>query len=197
MNHSALEPLLDKLCSGDTAAAERVFLEFEPYLRTVVRRLLPLHLRSKFDSTDIVQSVWSDVLEGFRGAGWQFASVGHLKVFLVKATRNRFIDRYRQQNSISLCQQSLSDGLLERIPQTSRLGPGDAMQADELWQRLLTLCPPAHRPILDLKRQGVPLDEIVAQTGLHPGSIRRILRNLATKIALDHEIAGQSVRQIL
>jgi RNA polymerase sigma factor (sigma-70 family) len=190
MNHSALEPLLEKLCSGDTAAAERVFLEFEPYLRQVVRRLLPLRLRSKFDSTDIVQSVWSDVLQGFRDAGWQFSSVGHLKVFLVKATRNRFIDRYRQQNPISQCQQSLSGETLERIPPTSQVGPGEAMQEDELWQRLLTLCPPAHRPILELKRQGAPLDEIVAQTGLHPGSIRRILRNLATRIALDHEIAG-------
>jgi RNA polymerase sigma-70 factor (ECF subfamily) len=195
MNHPALEELLDKLCSGDNAAAEKVFLEFEPYLRKVVRRLLPLHLRSKFDSTDIVQSAWSDVLQGFRSAGWQFTSVGHLKVFLVKATRNRFIDRYRQQHPIAQRQQVLSDTTLQRIPQTSEPEPGERMQADELWQRLLARCPPAHRPILDLKRQGVPLEEIVARTGLHPGSIRRILRNLASQIALDSETAGQTVKR--
>jgi RNA polymerase sigma factor (sigma-70 family) len=196
MNHSALEPLLEKLCSGDTAAAEQVFLEFEPYLRKVVRRLLPLHLRSKFDSTDIVQSVWSDVLQGFRGSGWKFGSVDHLKGFLVKATRNRFIDRYRQQNPISQIEHSLS----ESTPLASHLGPGEAMQADELWQRLLTLCPPEHRPVLDLKRQGAAMNEIVAKTGLHPGSVRRILRNLAAQIALDHETgekrAGQALRAL-
>jgi RNA polymerase sigma factor (sigma-70 family) len=196
MKHSALEPLLDKLCSGDTAAAEQVFLEFEPYLRQVVRRLLPLHLRSKFDSTDIVQSVWSDVLQGFRDSGWKFSSVSHLKAFLVKATRNRFIDRYRQQNPISQIQRSLSNN----PPLATHLEPGEAMQADELWQRLLILCPPEHRPVLDLKRQGAAIDEIVAQTGLHPGSIRRILRNLAAQIALDHETgergAGQTLRAL-
>jgi RNA polymerase sigma-70 factor (ECF subfamily) len=197
MNHSALEPLLDSLCSGDTAAAEKAFLEFEPYLRKVVRKLLPSHLRSKFDSTDIVQSAWSDVLQGFRNAGWQFTSAGHLKMFLVKATRNRFIDRYRQHNPIAQCQQSLSDRALEDIPQTCEPGPGEAMQAEELWQRLLTLCPPEHRTILDLKRQGAPLDEIVARTGLHPGSVRRILRNLASQMALDSEIADNVLRPAL
>jgi RNA polymerase sigma-70 factor (ECF subfamily) len=196
MNHSALEPLLDKLCSGDTAAAEQVFLEFEPYLRKVVRRLLPLHLRSKFDSTDIVQSVWSDVLLGFRGSGYKFDSVGHLKGFLVKATRNRFIDRYRQQNPISQIQHSLT----ENTPLPSHRGPGEALQADELWQRLLILCPPEHRPVLVLKKQGAAMDEIVAKTGLHPGSVRRILRNLAALIALEHDSAeeggGQALRAL-
>jgi RNA polymerase sigma factor (sigma-70 family) len=185
MNTSPLEALLDKLCNGDTAAVEKVFLEYEPYLRQVVRKLLPLHMRSKFDSTDIVQSAWSDVLKGLRNAGWQFTSVGQLKAFLVKATRNRFIDRYRQQSPIAQRQESLTDEALKRIPQTSQPEPREVIQAEELWQRMLALCPPAHRPILELKRQGVPLDEIVAQTGLHPGSIRRILRNLASQVSAD------------
>src|ERR1700730_7982152 len=120
MNHSALESLLQKLCTGDAVAAEQVFLQYEPYLRKVVRRLLPLHLRSKFDSIDIVQSAWSDVLKGFRNAGWQFASAHHLKAFLVKTTRNRFIDRYRQQNAVARRQESLTDEALERIPQSSQ-----------------------------------------------------------------------------
>jgi RNA polymerase sigma-70 factor (ECF subfamily) len=192
MNKSSLEALLDKLCSGDTVAAEKVFLQFEPYLRKVVRRLLPLHLRSKFDSADIVQSTWSDVLKGFRDAGWQFASVNQLRVFLVKATRNRFIDRFRQQNEIARRQQSLSDKALDRIPQHSQPEPGAVLQADDLWQRLQDLCPPEHRPILDLKRQGATMEEIAERTGLHPGSVRRILRNLASQMAADNHKAPEA-----
>ena len=62
----------------------------------MVRRQLSPPLRAKFDSVDVVQSVWADVLDGFRRAGWRFTDVAHLRAFLVKATRNRFIDRFRQ-----------------------------------------------------------------------------------------------------
>src|SRR6266576_1683405 len=97
MNADPLDELLTKLCDGDESAAEQVFLTYEPYLRLVVRRLLPARMRPKFDSVDIVQSVWADVLHGFREAGYRFASPAQLRAFLIKATRNRFIDRVRQQ----------------------------------------------------------------------------------------------------
>ncbi|HME92419.1 MAG TPA: hypothetical protein VKE49_13400, partial [Myxococcaceae bacterium] len=88
--------MLDKLCTGDVAAAEQVFLAYEPYLRMVVRRQLSARMRAKFDSVDVVQSIWADVLRGFRDADWRFKDEAHLKAFLVKATRNRFLDRLRQ-----------------------------------------------------------------------------------------------------
>ena len=72
MSVEPLDALLEKLTSGDEAAAQQVFLTYEPYLRMVVRRLLPPRLRPKFDSTDIVQSVWADMVTGFRSAGWRF-----------------------------------------------------------------------------------------------------------------------------
>jgi hypothetical protein len=68
MMHQPLDSLLEKLNSGDPAAVEKVFLAFEPYLRMVVRKKLSARLRAKFDSMDVVQSVWADVLRGFREA---------------------------------------------------------------------------------------------------------------------------------
>ena len=38
--------------------------------------------------------------------------------------------------------------------------PSEIAQAGELWERILACCPPEHRPILNLKRQGFSLDEI-------------------------------------
>jgi len=81
---AALQFLLVQLGDGDVAAAEAVFLTYEPYLRKVVRRQLPGHLRARFDSIDVVQSVWVDLLQGFRAAGWRFSSVTHLRAFLVR-----------------------------------------------------------------------------------------------------------------
>jgi RNA polymerase sigma-70 factor (ECF subfamily) len=68
------------------------------------------------------------------------------------------------------------------------------VQADDLWEKMLTLCPPAHRELLHLKRRGVPLEEISARTGLHEGSIRRVLRRLARQLAVEQS-AGPAAHE--
>jgi hypothetical protein len=45
------------------------------------------------------------------------------------------------------------------------------------------MCPPNYRPILLLKQRGLSPKEIAERTGLHAGSIRRILRHLAGQVA--------------
>src|SRR5205807_3165596 len=83
-----LDTLLHQLSGGDAEAAQRVFLAYEPYLRMVVRRQLTPALRARFDSLDIVQSVWADLLTGFQAGRWRFTSPGQLRAFLVKVPRN-------------------------------------------------------------------------------------------------------------
>jgi RNA polymerase sigma-70 factor (ECF subfamily) len=189
---TTLEALLARLNQGDPAAAEQVFLAYEPYLRLVVRRQLSPGLRSKFDSVDVVQSVWADVLDGFRDAGWRFTDTNHLRAFLVKATRNRFIDRLRQHQRALEHEQSLPAGDTEGGPASRQPRPSEIAQADELWQQMLALCPPAHRDLLHLKRQGLPLAEIAARTGLHESSVRRILYDLARQLAEKAKVANPS-----
>src|ERR1035438_4584095 len=116
MKTTSLDELLDKLCDGDEAAATQVFMEYEPYLRKVVRRLLPNRLRPKFDSTDIVQSIWGDLLAGFREAGWRFTNAHQLRGFLVKVTRNRFLDRLRQHDRILAHEEPMGERDLDQIP---------------------------------------------------------------------------------
>ena len=69
MSVDSLDELLEQLNGGAPDAAEQAFLAYEPYLRKVVRRLLPRPLRAKFDSIDVVQSVYCDVLAAFRRRG--------------------------------------------------------------------------------------------------------------------------------
>src|SRR5262249_57662381 len=91
-----LDALLERLTAGDAAAAGQVFRAYEPFLRLVVRRQLSPELRAKFDSQDVVQSVWVHMLKGSRESGWRFADAAHLRAFLVQLTRHRFIDRLRR-----------------------------------------------------------------------------------------------------
>ena len=180
-----LDDLLAQLCGGDPEAAERVFRAYEPYLRKAVRRRLPPPLRAKFDSADILQSVWADVFRGFRDAGRRFADADHLRAFLFVATRNRLIDRVRQHQKAAQREEPLG-GEQHALP-SPRPRPSELAQAGDLWERILARCPPEHRPLLSLKRQGFSLDEIARRTGLHPDSVRRVLRTLARQMAFAEE----------
>jgi DNA-directed RNA polymerase specialized sigma24 family protein len=63
--------------------------------------------------------------------------------------------------------------------------PSENVRAAALWENLLTACPPEHRPVLHLRRDGHSCEDIACMTGMHPGSVRRVLRQLARRIAFD------------
>ena len=179
-----IDDLLELLNVGDASAAEAVFLAYEPYLRKVVRRMLPPQMRKRFDSIDIVQSVWGDILARFQSPDWHFTNAVQLRAFLVKITRHRCIDRCRQ-NRVSLNREELPEVLDLLCHRDSAINnPCDAMDATELWNKLLTACPPQHHDLLTLRRQGFSNAEIGDQLGIHAGSVRRLLRELAARVNL-------------
>jgi RNA polymerase sigma-70 factor (ECF subfamily) len=190
MDVEHLDQLIERLNDGDLAAAERAFLAYEPYLRMAVRRQLSAALRSKLDSMDVVQSVWADLLTGFGAAGWRFTDHAHLRAFLVRVTRNRLIDRHRQHHRALEQERPLSAIPPRDLPRSNQPRPSEIAQGQELWEQMLAVCPPGHRDILRHKRQGLPLCEIAARAGLHEGSVRRILYEVARRLANPRDGAG-------
>jgi RNA polymerase sigma-70 factor (ECF subfamily) len=185
-----LDALLDRLCAGDDAAAAEAFTRYAPHLRTVVRRRLSAPMRARFDSMDIVQSVWADLVKGLRRGEWRFANAGQLRAFLVKATRNRFLNRVRRHRRSLEREQPLPEGAAA-LP-SAQPPPLEVAQAHDLWEQMLAACPPRHREVLRLKRQGLTSEEVAAQTGLHPSSVRRILYGVAARLARAHGAAPPS-----
>jgi RNA polymerase sigma-70 factor (ECF subfamily) len=183
MTSESLEILLEKLSRGDTAATEKVLTAYEPYLRMVVRRYLPGRLRAKFDSIDVVQSVWVHILHGLRAERWQFMDRPRLLAFLVRLARRRLTSRLRHFHMALIHEQSVETSL-DALPAPAQPHPSEVVEAEELWHRMLSLCPPQHHDLLRLRRMGLPLVEVAARTGMHEGSVRRILRRLARQLAL-------------
>ncbi len=183
MNTPSLDTLLEKLASGEPEAAERVFRDYEPFLRAMVRRRLTPMLRAKFDSMDVVQSVWADVLQGYRESGWKFTDQEHLRAFLARVTYNHFATHCRRNRAALEREQAVHEGEWPAEPPAAQPRPSQVAQAGELWATLVDLCPPAHRQILELKGQGAGLAEIAERTGLHESSVRRILYDLAKRLA--------------
>lgn len=172
------EELLIRMSVGDDDAAAEIFEEYAPYLKMVVRRRLSSSLQAEFDSSDVIQSVWGDLLHGFRYGRWSFESPNQLRAFLVKATQNRLVDYVRRRSKDREVKTSLSDGLTV----TKENDPVDQLNADEKWEIILSKCPAEHRVIVEMKRDGFSANEISDRTGLHPGSVRRILTSLFDRI---------------
>jgi len=183
VNAEPLEVLLDKIRAGDYQASEQLFVAHEPQLRLIVRRQLSRRLRAKFDSLDVVQSVWARVLLNFRENGCHIASTEHLRNFLVLATRNCLTDRLRHFRAALEHEKSLQEDRHPDLEASNQPRPSEIAQGNELWENILAHCPPKYHQLLQLKRQGLSLDAIASQTGLHEGSVRRIIRQLARKVA--------------
>lgn len=178
-----IRDLLVRMSAGDSQAAQQVFQTYEPYLRMVVRRRLSSSVQAKFDSVDIVQSVWADLLPDLQSGRWEFTTPEHFRSFLVRVTRNRLVDRVRQHHRPTQFEQSLEVSQHQEIPD-SRTAVGGELEADEMWEHLKKLCPPQHASIIELKRGGLSTREIASEVGLHEGSVRRILAELASRLAL-------------
>jgi DNA-directed RNA polymerase specialized sigma24 family protein len=183
-DQESLQELLRRLKAGDVVAAEKIFVAFEPYLRQLVRRKLSVKLRTKFDSIDVVQSVWGDLVKGFQAAQWGFNDVEMLRSFLIKTTLHRLIDNVRRhQGALTNEQPMVAESQIED-PLAPQGGPGGDIMAEETWKQLLFLCPSQHRELLLLKRQGYTIPEIAFRSGLHEGSVRRVFHDLARRYAL-------------
>ncbi|HEX4611242.1 MAG TPA: sigma-70 family RNA polymerase sigma factor [Urbifossiella sp.] len=177
------EELFDRLNRGEADAVAALHAAYGSYLRAVVRRQLAARLRTKFDSADVVQSVWVQVLQQLGRDGWKPESEPQLRALLATIARRRLANRARHHGRGLAAERPADDGW-DAVPDAPRARPSEVAQADELWDRMLGALRPEHRELLVLRREGLSLEEIAARTGLHEGSVRRILRRLFSDLAL-------------
>ena len=183
MNGHTLEYWIKRLSEGDAEAVEPVFRAYEPYLRIAVRRRLSSRLRTKVDSADIVQSVFADVLGGFRDGGWSFAGEAQFLAFLRRIAWRRLADCYQKHRRALSGERPLSETPSREHPPSRLPRPSQIAQGHELWNHLMEGSSPLHQEVVHLKSKGLKLAEIAARTGLHESSVRRILYNLARQYA--------------
>ena len=190
----SLRDLLDRLNRGEERAAREVFEAYGPYLRMIVRRRMTTSMRSKLDSEDIIQSVWADLIDVFRQRRGHFTDAKRLRSFLIRAACNRLIDRQRQHSSALLRERSIDGDEPDLTHRIDLNRPEDLAVADELWDRILASCPPVHRDLIRLKREGLGVAEIAERADLHPSSVRRILYDLARRMGIAQATATPGQR---
>lgn len=190
MTADSLDHWIGRLNAGDEEAIGRLFHACEPYLRIAVRRRLSARLRSKVDSGDIVQSVFADAVEGFRKGGLHFGNRAQLFGYLRRIAARRLADRYQKHRHGLAHEQPLADALPQTLADSATPRPSEVAQGREFWELVLRSCPPAHQEIVRLRMSGLRLAEVAARTGLHEGSVRRILYDLARRLSIARRITS-------
>jgi RNA polymerase sigma-70 factor (ECF subfamily) len=200
----SLADLLQRLKNGDDSAASLILERYEAQVRLVVRRCLPRVLRSRFDSQDIMQSVWRSFFQRLRGEVVEddhgvsqpapgdpslvFGDSSQLFSFLSRMAKNKVIDQYRRETSQKAdihreCTISDEHGHAMDPPSHAETPEDLVTAADELshWR---TLLPQNRRVLLDMKAHGLSSKEIGDQLGISERTVQRVLEDLRHRLEL-------------
>jgi DNA-directed RNA polymerase specialized sigma24 family protein len=131
-----------------------------------------------------VQSVFADLIRGIRLGGWHFAGRPQVEALLRRIAWRRLADRYQKHARAIEREHSLDDTPPHLLRDAAQSRPSQEAQGREFWERILSACPPAHHEVVRLRMNGFRMGEIAGRTGLHEGSVRRILYDLARRLSI-------------
>jgi RNA polymerase sigma-70 factor (ECF subfamily) len=175
--------LMQRLNSGDQSAAQELFERYGPHIHRVVRRKLNHKLRSKFDSLDFVQDVWTSFFTD-RERPCEFTRPEALVAFLANMAYHKVVDAFRQrvqtrkydlnrEHSLDSSTVSPEGALVARQPT-----PSQVAVAKERWDLLLEGQPSRYREILERLREGNTHEEVARELGLNEKTVRRVIKRV-------------------
>jgi RNA polymerase sigma-70 factor (ECF subfamily) len=177
--------LMQRVLAGDPAAAERLCRDYQSHILRVVRRRLTPRLRSRFDSLDYVQDVWSSFFAQ-PPRDHDFEDPAALVAYLERMAQFKVGEVHRQagtlKNDIHREQPLEAPGGWpdERL-RANQPTPSQIVGAEDEWQRMLRGRSPQHQRILHLLRQGLSHREIAELLKTTEKTIQRLVRNLFPK----------------
>lgn len=181
------EVLIRRISEGSEDAVWEVLERYSTNILRVVRRHLPNELRPKIDSIDIVQSVWKSLLR--KGDGFDhISSAEHFVGYIAACARNKVLETHRNYTQHACADirrevpltsdQRDNDGALTRVrdlPDRRADNPGDNATAREKWELAVQRAGERGQRVVQLRLQGMTLDEIAEETGMTKITVRRDL----------------------
>ena len=187
-NEDEFAELLRRAKSGESAAIRDFLEQFEQEVRTMVRSRLPKKLRTQFDSTDFVQSVWQSFFVDSDSR--DFDNVEHLRGFLFGMVRNKVRQQHRRLTRTEKYDLAREERLYVRrgdreVPReviSPDPSPSQAVQASDRMAQLTAGRSPLEIEVLTLRRQGLTFVEIAARTGLNERTVRRVIEAVRSEL---------------
>jgi RNA polymerase sigma factor (sigma-70 family) len=187
-NDDEFNDLLRRARAGDNGAIRDFLSQFEQEVRTMVRSRLPKKLRTQFDSTDFVQSVWQSFFVDSDSR--DFDNIEHLRGFLFGVVRNKVSEQHRRLTKTEKYDLGREERLYVRrgdreVPRdvvSPEPSPSQTVQATDRMAQLTAGCSPLEIQVLVLRRQGLTFVEIAAQTGINERSVRRVIEAIRCRM---------------
>lgn len=190
MDDADLAERMARASAGDETAVRELLCHFEPEVRMVVRGRLPRALRSKFDSTDFVQSVWESVFTRDRTDLARFTSARHFLGFLEGVARNKVYEEHRRRTRTRKYNLNREQPLYVRrgnreVPREVAANdptPSQETQAGDRLEQLLEGLDPRGREMVELRRSGLTFVEIAARLDCSESAVRRLIEEIRRRM---------------
>ena len=173
---------MNLLRNGDENAAWDLIEQYEHHLRRVVRRKLDERMRSKFDSVDFVQMVWTSFFRHpSRVVG--FDEPDQLIRYLVQVAKHKVIQEYRRrlqsQKYDVTKEQSLNDSRAGAVISPMSVDtPSEIAIARERWANLMSNQSERNRQIVRMRISGATYQEIADKLDINERTARRVVEDL-------------------
>ena len=180
--------LMERVRTGCPGAAEAMCRLYGGHIRRIVRRRLHHRLRPQYDSLDFMQDVWASFFAAPRGKDAfddPQSLIGYLSNIAYNKVADVFRRRFRTQKDDVRREEALAEpprGRREGLEPPGRAPtPSQVAIANEHWTRLLDGQPHRSRLVLEMLRLGYSHAEIGERVGLHPRTIKRLVRKMAQR----------------
>jgi RNA polymerase sigma-70 factor (ECF subfamily) len=181
--------LLARVRNGSEDAAWELVDRYGDRVQRAVRRVLNRQLRSKFDSLDFVQLVWSSLFRT-RNRLDRFEKPEDLAAFLITMARNKVGMEVRRRLTTQQYNVNRETSLDQRITETRddppdrEPAPVETAIAKEQWERIFDQQPDRYRNIVELRLQGKTHQEIAVHLGVSECTVRRFLKKLCNEVTV-------------
>jgi RNA polymerase sigma factor (sigma-70 family) len=189
-DRSTFKDLVEQAANGSEEAIWALLERYSKNILRVVRRHLPAEIRSKVDSTDIVQSVWKSLLRNEARFDSDcspeqliayLAGMARLKVY---ETHRHFTtmkgDVHREQ-SLNAHAENLTRPIEVRDNRTPR--PDVIATVRDNWTHAIDVTGERGRKIVDMRLRGLTLSEISAEMNVSLSTVRRVLDALLQSLS--------------
>ena len=181
---------MDLVSQGSEDAVWELVERYTPQILRAVRRRLPPEIRSKLDSTDILQSTWMLMLRGepqktpYKSAEEfisHLATSAKLKVLGARRTYRTMSRNVHREESLDAATLPQEFGeVRQRHPLEDHRHQSASSIAvhREQWDRVVKEHGDRGRRMIELRLRGLGQEEVAAELGVSKSTVRRMLQSM-------------------
>jgi RNA polymerase sigma factor (sigma-70 family) len=187
--------LMADVRAGSEDAIWQLAETYTPYIIRAARLSLDPGCRSKLDSQDLAQTLWTSLLLNPADLS-KLRTPEELVAFLVRATKNKVIDKMRhfrtqrrdigRERRLQTFVSEESDAIKGRTRselQSRDPSPSKIVSVRERWNQIVAGASERDRQILELRREGTEFKTISAQLQIDESTARRAIQRLIEQLS--------------